>query len=307
MRTIGFALASLLLAVPILSGADWDGALAAIGDTLIVTGDGVNVRSDPSTDAKIRMQVSHDRMVTEIERQGDWVRVEIAGTDGVSGWIHSSLLAVPSADQLARARQRASRPPRAGLPEVKPPAPPSTASTAPAKRVPPAMQPAPAKPQATNSSRSDASSGTPSTAAAASMAEPPAAAPPAAKSPARVAVAPRSPAAETSEQAAVTPAAGPADAVDAAELARFRDSVDYLNSRSSSVAGVNLFNGVEAVGDGVVQVGATDAWSSIPPGGQQSYANTLVDRWAAARGYSGPATVQIVGPDGKVLLETKKP
>jgi hypothetical protein len=122
----------------------------------------------------------------------------------------------------------------------------------------------------------------------------------------QVAVTPPAAPAEAAEEAAVTPAAGPTEAADAAELARFRDSVDYLNSRMSSTGG-DLFDRVEAVGDGVVQVGATDAWSTIPPAGQQSYANTLVDRWAAARGYSGPATVRIVGPDGKVLLESKKP
>ncbi len=97
------------------------------------------------------------------------------------------------------------------------------------------------------------------------------------------------------------------EAADAADLARFRESVDYLNSRSTSVAGVDLFGGVQAVGDGVVQVGATDAWSTIPPASQQSYANTLLDRWAAARGYSGPAKVQIVDQKGKVLLESRKP
>jgi hypothetical protein len=112
---------------------------------------------------------------------------------------------------------------------------------------------------------------------------------------------------ETASPTTVTPAAGPTDAADAAELARFRDSVDYLNSRSTSVAGVDLFDGVKAVGNGVVQVGATDAWSSLPPGNQQSYVNTLLDRWAAARGYDGPLAVQIVDPDGKVLMESKRP
>jgi len=283
MRTIGFALASLLLSVLMLSagGLDWD-AMAATGDSLIVTGDGVNVRYAPSTDAKVRMRVYHDQLVTELERQGDWVRVEIAGSDGASGWIHASLLAVPSADQLARARQRATRPPRAGVPEAKPPAPPRAANPVPPEPAPPATPPAPAKPM-TNGSASNQ-------------------APPAAP-----AVEPATAGPETPEPGAVAPAAGPADAADAAELARFRDSVDYLNSRSASVAGVDLFDGVEAVGNGVVQVGATDAWSSIPPASQQSYVNTLLDRWGAARGYKGPLAVQIVDSDGKVLLESKKP
>ena len=278
MRKIGFALPFLLLSVLMPGGAGSDGALAATGDTLIVTGGLVNLRYGPSTDAKVRMHVRRNRLMTELERQGDWVRVEIAGGDGTSGWIHSSLLAAASADQMARARERASERPQVELPEVKPPVPPAAAGTSPAEQSPPVAPPAPAKPHAADTSRRQS-----------------------------VAVAPSGSAAESSPQAAVTPAAGPKDASDAAELARFRDSVDYLNSRSSTVAGANLFEGVEALGDGVVEVGATDAWSSIPPGGQQSYANTLVDRWAAARGYSGPATVRIVGPDGKVLLESKRP
>jgi hypothetical protein len=308
MRKTGFALASLLLSVLALSGGGPEGALAATGDTLIVTGDGVNVRYGPGTDAKVRMQVSRGQLVSEIERRGEWVRAEIAGSDGASGWIHSSLLAVPSADQLERAHKRASQPPGAGLPEAKPPAPPGAASTAPAAPTPATTPPAPAKPQASQSSSSDSPAGAPSTSAAASAAEPvPDMGSSTDESPTRMAVAPPAAPADTDEQAAVTPAAGPTEAADAAQLARFRDSVDYLNSRSNSVAGGDLFDGVEAVGDGVVQVGATDAWSTIPPAGQQSYVNTLVDRWAAARGYSGPATVRIVGPDGKVLLESKKP
>ncbi len=301
MRKIGFALASLLLPVLIAGGAGGlgPGALAATGDTLIVTGDGVNVRYAPNTDAKVRMRVYHDQLVTELQREGDWVRAEIAGSDGASGWIHSSLLAVPSADQVTRARERAMQPPRAGLPEVKPPAPPAAANPTPPEPAPPA----PAKP-ATSGAATPGPSSTQPSAPAASTAEPPAAAP-APTDTATAAPAPGQPG--TSEPSAIEPATGLGDAAAAADLARFRDSVDYLNSRSASVAGADLFDGVEAVGAGVVQVGATDAWSSIPPASQQSYANTLLDRWAAARGYSGPVAVQIVDPKGKVLLETKKP
>ncbi len=301
MRKIGFALASLLLPVLVLGGAAWPGggALAATGDTLIVTGDGVNVRYGPSPGAKVRMQIYRGQLVSELQREGDWVQAEIAGTDGASGWIHASLLAEPSAEQLSRARERASRPPSAGLPEVKPSAPPP-ANPAAAAPAPPVLAPAPVKPKT-----SDASPSAPP-AAAASSAGPPADAsstPPAPVAGAAVVA----PAPDTPEADAVEPATGPADAADATGLARFRESVDYLNSRSATVAGVDLFDGVEAASEGVVQVGATDAWSSIPPASQQSYANTLLDRWAAARGYSGPVTVQIVDPDGKVLLESKKP
>jgi hypothetical protein len=106
--------------------------------------------------------------------------------------------------------------------------------------------------------------------------------------------------------ATIEPAAAPPHD-ESAEIARFRQSVDYLNSRAISVAGVDLFTDVESAGGGVVQVAATAAWSTIPPAGQQSYANTLLDRWAAAQGYGGPVSVQIVAPDGHVLMESSKP
>lgn len=324
MRAIAFAL--LLPVLMLGAGGPGGGARAATGDTLIVTDDGVNVRDGPSITAKVRMRVYRDQLVTELERQGDWVRAEIAGSDGVSGWIHSSLLAVPSADELAHARQQATQPPRAGLPEAKPPAPPGAANPITPEPTPPAPAkpttngsaaghpPAPAKPTTSGSASggpavpakaaTDGSTSNEAPAPAKVMTSGAASHEPAAAAPA-VATATAAP--ETPERGTVAPAAGPADAVDAAELARFRDSVDYLNSRSNSVAGVKLFDGVQPVGNGVVRVGATDAWSSIPPGSQQSYANTLLDRWAAARGYSGPLAVQIVDSDGKVLLESKKP
>jgi hypothetical protein len=104
---------------------------------------------------------------------------------------------------------------------------------------------------------------------------------------------------------AVAPAAAPE--VEAVDLQRFRDSVEYLNSRALEVAGVDLFTEVEPLGGGAVQVGATDAWASIAPAGQRSYANTLLDRWAAATGRSGPIKVQIVDAAGQVLMEESKP
>jgi hypothetical protein len=295
MRKAGFALASLLIAVLLLGGPGW--ALAAPGQTLIVTGNRVNVRYGPSADAKVRMKITRDQLVRELERQGDWVRAEIVGA-GASGWISSSLLAVPSAERLARARQGAPESPRAGMPEPKPSAAPGAASAGPAGPTPPAIPPAPGKPQPSSSSGGHTSTAPVPPTSASSSAEP-AAAPP---SPGKTASEP-----SASEQAAIAPATGPAETTDPPELARFRDSVDYLNSRSKSVDGTDLFERVEEVGDGVVRVGATKAWASIPPASQQSYANALVDRWAAARGYSGPATVQIVDPDGKLLLESKKP
>ena len=235
----------------------------------MVTGDHVNVRIGPSGNARVKMRVDQDQQVMELQRQGDWVRAEIAGSGGQDGWIHSSLLAPGHAPALAAA------PAAAAAPE-------SRAVGAPAE---------------------PAGTGAP-LAATSSPLDPPAA----------VAAAPAGPDAEsrsgdpaTSASATIEPAAAPAGDGDPVDLARFRQSVDYLNSRALSVAGVDLFTTVETAGDGMVQVAATEAWSTIPPAGQQSYANTLLDRWAAARGHGGPISVQIVAPDGAVLLERTRP
>jgi hypothetical protein len=105
--------------------------------------------------------------------------------------------------------------------------------------------------------------------------------------------------------AAPEPAAGPS-AGDLAGVQQFRASVDYLNKRALQVAGVDLFTGVEPAGGGAVRVGTTDAWGTMPPAGQRSYLNTLVDRWMAAKG-SPPASVQIVDSSGNVIMEKAGP
>lgn len=198
-------LGSLAFAALVLSGGT---AWAASGDTLLVTGSRVNVRAGPGTNTQVTTQVSRDQQVIERDRQGEWLRVEIAGSAGAEGWIHSSLLA-----------------------------------------------PAPG---------------------------------------------------QTTTIAAPDPAAGPS-AGDLAGVQQFRASVDYLNKRALQVAGVDLFTGVEAAGAGAVRVSTTDAWNTMPPAGQRSYLNTLVDRWMAAKGGSEPASVQIVDPSGNVVMEKTGP
>jgi hypothetical protein len=103
-----------------------------------------------------------------------------------------------------------------------------------------------------------------------------------------------------------TLAPGAAGEINAVDLQRFRDSVAYLNSRAESLAGVDLFGAVEPLGGGTVQVGATDAWASIPPAAQRSYASALLERWAAATGRGDQVKVQIVDESGRVLMEESK-
>jgi uncharacterized protein YgiM (DUF1202 family) len=224
MGPAGFAASFALL---LLAGT----ALADTGDALIVTGNGVNVRAGPSEDAAIRMRVHRGQQVIELQREGSWVRAEIAGTDGQEGWIHNSLLAEPAeqADQTE----------------------------------------APDQPE-------DAG-------AAATAAEPQ----------------------EQEVPLQIEPAAGPDRGL--GELARFRETVSYLNERALALAGADLFAEVKPGPEGAMQVVATQAWSDLPPAGRQSYANTLLDRWAATKVSAGPAILQIVDPSGEVVMEKTQP
>lgn len=104
-----------------------------------------------------------------------------------------------------------------------------------------------------------------------------------------------------------TVAPGAGIEVDVVDLHRFRDSIAYLNSRSTLVGGSELFTGFEPLGGGAVQVGASEAWATLPPAGQRSYASTLLDRWAAATGRSEQVKVQIVDDGGRVLMEESRP
>ncbi len=103
----------------------------------------------------------------------------------------------------------------------------------------------------------------------------------------------------------IEPAAGSEG--DLSELARFRETVTYLNERATVLAGADLFAKVEPGSEGAMRVIATETWSNLPPGGRQTYANTLLDRWAATKLSTGPAVLQIVDPSGEVVMEKTRP
>lgn len=236
------------------------GALADTGDLLLVSGQGVNVRSQPSLEGRILARVNRNRQVIEIERSGDWVRVEIDGTGGREGWIHGSLLVPAGGDAAATLPSGPSNP----RPAASPTAPPTTEAAE-------SKQPA-------RSGTEDLPAGGPSESDVAELREDPPATP--------------------------RPAAGPAPG---SSVDRFRSNVEYLNDRARNVAGVALFTEVEPAGAGVVQVGTTDAWTTVPPAGQRSYLNTLYDRWVAAHDGLADVSVQILDDDGSVMMEKSGP
>jgi hypothetical protein len=112
----------------------------------------------------------------------------------------------------------------------------------------------------------------------------------------------------------VAPTAAPAtglppgpDASDGTPLGRFRSEVAYFNNRAVAAAGVDLFTGVAPLGEGGVQVVATDAWATMPMSGQQSYLNALFRRWRAAAGSDQALRLEIVDPSGALMMERSGP
>ena len=110
--------------------------------------------------------------------------------------------------------------------------------------------------------------------------------------------------------AALDPAAtGAADAAEADDspLGKFRREVEYFNDRAVAAAGVDLFTAVASLGEGGVQVVATEAWATMSEPGQQNYLNALFARWRAAAGPDQALRVEIVDPSGALMMEKSGP
>lgn len=86
-KSLCLSVIMLLLGMTTMSNS-----IAATGDKLIITGDIVNLRAEPSTEADSPIKLLKDREVTEIQRQNDWVEIETHRKDIKTGWVHKSLL-----------------------------------------------------------------------------------------------------------------------------------------------------------------------------------------------------------------------
>lgn len=274
MRLAIYVLPAVLLMALAQNG--WSGPL-------FVTGNDINVRVHPAPDATVAMRLGHNRKVIEIDRRGDWIYVEIADAGGRDGWIHSAFL-------THRREPRSTPKPEARAPD-------RGHTTAPLSRRPIPVVPTPEVQPNHAAADMPVETVALETVPQASTTEPQASV----TEPQASVMAPR-----TSVMVELPAAHVPA-AAEPKGLRRFRETVDYLNGRALQVAGIDLFTGVEPGGDGVVQVATTAAWSKMPPTGQESYANTLLDHWMTAQGRSRPATVQIIGPTGEMLFERAQP
>jgi uncharacterized protein YgiM (DUF1202 family) len=60
--------------------------------TWVVKDQDTNVRERPTTESPAVGTVSRDTVVTEIDRDGNWIKVPIPGSGNLEGWIHISRL-----------------------------------------------------------------------------------------------------------------------------------------------------------------------------------------------------------------------
>jgi Bacterial SH3 domain len=90
-------------------------------------------------------------------------------------------------------------------------------------------------------------------------------------------------------------------------LGRFRREVQYFNERAVAAAGVDLFTGVEPLGEGGVQVVTTEAWATMSQPGQQSYLNALFGRWQAAAGADQALRLEVIDSSGALMMEKSGP
>ncbi len=263
-------------------------ALAAPGDPWRIAGDHVNLRREPTTAAEIKLQLGDGVQVIERARRDDWYQVEIIDRDGVTGWVHSSLLrgevtvtpaakpAVTHQPDLAVRKAAVTRP---AVPFI---APDEGVIIDEMLNHVKRRKKLPREPDMPTTKHSG-----------------------------REIIGPvpiRKPGDQSRVPTELMMASSDAEGiVDLEAMEAFRDSVSYLNNRAWSVAGIKLFSEIEPIGGGVVQVKTTDDWFEVPKIGQKSYMKTLLDRWSSAKADGGPAGIMLVDTKGDLLMHQTKP
>ncbi len=87
---------------------------------------------------------------------------------------------------------------------------------------------------------------------------------------------------------------------------RFKQAVEILNARVKQRAGIDFFTRIENLGDGIVQLTATQTWLSAPYRDRASNLDTLFDLWDAADGTGLPIMVRIVDARGNEVMKKSR-
>ena len=79
---------------------------------------------------------------------------------------------------------------------------------------------------------------------------------------------------------------------------KFNAAFSELNSSIKRESGILLFTKAENLGDGIVQVTATDTWLSAPESERQSSLQTIFNLWDEVEDSESPIAIYIVDKDG---------
>ena len=101
-------------------------------------------------------------------------------------------------------------------------------------------------------------------------------------------------------------AGGPSAPSADAKFQRFQAAFDALNASVEQRSGVRLFTKAENLGDGMVQVTATDRWLNAPRADQKSSLKTVFQMWDAADGSGLPIAVYVVDERGNQRMSMKR-
>jgi len=83
---------------------------------------------------------------------------------------------------------------------------------------------------------------------------------------------------------------------------KFKLAFDVLNRSVKAQTGVVLFASAEDMGDGIVNVTATPTWLSGPQADREANLQTTYNLWEAAQSNDLPIWVNIVNPQGEIVM-----
>lgn len=79
---------------------------------------------------------------------------------------------------------------------------------------------------------------------------------------------------------------------------KFKTDFDELNARINKKMGITFFTKAEELGNGIIQVTATDAWVNTPKPDKANTIRVLFELWDTAEGSGSPIAVYIVDKQG---------
>ena len=81
-------------------------------------------------------------------------------------------------------------------------------------------------------------------------------------------------------------------------IKRFEAAFKKLNKQTLRTLGIRLFKGAKHIGDGVLEITATELWLEAPQSDKESNLKTIVGLWERANNF-GPVVVNIVDSEGE--------